>query len=307
MSMGWVGASVRARLLLRRRIGHERALQLGRSPSLREAVLALSGTAYGRELDPGLGLEAAQRAIAAANLLHLRLLSGWLPPGRAEFLRSLAAWYELVNVQDRLAYLHGAELRPPFDLGGLASAWPGASKAVTPVELRDALARSAWGDPGGERPEEIHLGLQASWAGRVLAEVPELRQLAAGALGLFLGRELFVTGRPVELLLRPQVSAEGTEWTRARTFDELAASLPSQASWVLEGIEGTGELWKAEVRWWRRAEQEGERLVGRSRADRAGVTGAVLLLAVDTWRTASALAAAAGGGAELTKVLDGSN
>jgi hypothetical protein len=35
------------------------------------------------------------------------------------------------------------------------------------------------------------------------------------------------------------------------------------------------------------------------------VTGAVLLLASDTWRTASALAAAAGGGADLAEVLRG--
>ena len=130
MSIGWVGASTRARLLLRRRIGAERAAQLARSLSLPEALLGLTGTAYGRELDPGLELEDAQREVAAATLLHFRLLAGWLPPGSAEFLRSLVGWYELVNVEDRLAYLHGAELRQPFDLGGLASVWPRASRIV---------------------------------------------------------------------------------------------------------------------------------------------------------------------------------
>jgi hypothetical protein len=126
------------------------------------------------------------------------------------------------------------------------------------------------------------------------------------ALALFLGRELFVTGRPVELLLRPHVSAVGSDWARARTFEELAAGLPAQARWVLDGIEGPGQLWRAEVSWWARAEEDGEKLVRRSREGRAGVTGAVLLLAVDTWRTASALAAAAGGGAELAEVLHAS-
>lgn len=303
MSVGWVGASVRARLLLRRRIGQERAARLARSPSLRDALLGLTGTAYGRELEPGLSLEAAQRAVAAATLLHLRLLSGWLPPGSAEFLRALAAWYELANVEDRLAYLNGAELRPPFDLGGLASAWPRASQVVNPAELRDALTSSAWGDPGGDSAEEVHLGLRASWAARLLADVPEIRDLVAGALALFLGRELFVSGRPVELVLRPHVSAVGSGWQRARTFEELAAGLPAQARWVLEGIEGPDQLWRAEVRWWARAEEDGEKLVRRSREGRAEVTGAVLLLAADTWRTASALAAAAGGGAELEEVL----
>jgi hypothetical protein len=305
VSIGWVGASVRARLLLRRRIGSERAAQLARSHSLPDALLGLTGTAYARELDPGLGLEAAQREVAAATLLHLRLLSGWLPPGKAEFLRALAAWYELANIEDRLAYLHGDELRPPFDLGGLASAWPGASQALTPAELRDALARSAWGDPGGDSAEEIHLGLRASWAGRVLADVPEIRDLVAGALALLLARELFVTGRPVELLLHPRLSAVGTAWERAPTFEELIGSLPAHARWALEGIDGPDRLWEAEVRWWGRAEEDGQKLVGQSRPGRAGVTGAVLLLASDTWRTASALAAAAGGGADLAEVLRG--
>jgi hypothetical protein len=306
VSIGWVGASTRARLLLRRRIGQERAVQLARTPSLREAVLGLAGTAYGRELEPGLDLEAAQRTVAAATLLHLRLLSGWLPPGSAECLRALAAWFELVNLEDRLAYLHGAELRPPFDLGGLASAWPRASQAVSPLELRDALTTSAWGDPGGDSPEEIHLGLRASWAGRLLADVPEIGHLAAGALALLLARELFVTGRPVELLLRPHISAVGSDWVQARTFAEFSTSRPPQARWALDGIDRPDQLWMAEVRWWARADEDGQKLVSRSRAGRAGVTGAVLLLAVDTWRTASALAAAAGGGAELTEVLSAS-
>src|SRR3972149_286485 len=113
MSIGWVGASVRARLLLRRRVGQGRAAQIARSPSLRDALLGLAGTAYGRELEPGLRLEAAQRAVAAATLLHLRLLSGWLPPGRAEVLRALAAWYELANVEDRLVHPPGGAVPPP--------------------------------------------------------------------------------------------------------------------------------------------------------------------------------------------------
>jgi hypothetical protein len=303
VSAGWVGASVRARLLLRRRIGPERAARLARSGTLREALVALTGTAYGRGLDPGLDLDAAQRALAAANLLHLRLLSGWLPPGSAEFMRSLAAWYELANVEDRLAYLLGAELRPPFDLGGLSSAWPAASSTVTPTELRAALAHSTWGDPGGERPDEIHLGLRASWAGRVAATVPEVSDLAAGALALLLGRELFVTGRPVELLLGRHLQEAGLGWESARTFSELAAALPPRAAWALEGIEGPEQLWRAELAWWARAESEGRELVLRSREGRAVVTGVVLQLAVDTWRAAAALAAAAAGGIGLEEAL----
>jgi hypothetical protein len=305
VSAGWVGASVRARVLLRRRIGPERAADLARSPTLREAILGLTGTAYGRELEPDLDLETAQHEVAAATLLHLRLLSGWLPPGKVGFLRSLAGWYELANVEDRLAYLNGAELRPPFDLGGLASAWPRASQALTPVELRAAVVRSAWGDPGGETPLEIHLGLRAAWAERVLSDLPEIRELVAGALALLLARELFVTGRPVELLSELRLPAMGPDWQEARTLAALAAALPAPAQWALEGIEAPEELWHAEVRWWSRVEGVGRRLVRNSREGRAAVTGSVLLLAVDTWRTAAALAAAEHGGFDLTEVLRG--
>jgi hypothetical protein len=305
MSAGWVGASVRAQLLLDRRLGRERAVELARSHSLEEALTALVPTAYGRELEPGLDLEEAQRAVAASTLLHLRLLSGWLPPGGADLLRSLAAWYELVNVEDRLAYLLGAHLRPPFDLGGLASAWPTASQAVDVPELRRALASSAWGDPGGTRPDEVHLALRASWANRVVASAPEVADLVAGGLALLVARELFVTGRPVELLLRRHVPAVGIAWEGAGTFAELAATLPPRAAWVLDSIDRPERLWQAELAWWRRVEREGRELVLGSREGRAVVTGAVLLLAWDTWLTASALAAAAAGGVGIEAVLHG--
>jgi len=305
MSAGWVGASVRSRLLLRRRLGRERIAQLARSRSLHEAIGGLMPTAYGRELEPGLDLEAAQRAVAASTLLHLRLLSGWLPPGGAEFLRSLAAWYELANVEDRLAYLLGADLRPPFDLGGLASAWPAASQAVDVTDLRRALATSAWGDPGGTRPDELHLALRASWANRVAASAPEVADLVAGGLALLVARELFVTGRPVELLLRRHLPALGIEWERAPTFTELAAALPPRAAWVLDEIDAPERLWQAELAWWRRVETDGRELMLRSSEGRAVVTGAVLQLAVDTWLTAAALAAAAAGGVGIEAVLHG--
>jgi hypothetical protein len=304
VSAGWVGASVRARLLLRRRIG-ERAAELARSPSLREALVGLTGTAYGRELEPGVDLETAQHEVAAATLLHLRLLSGWLPPGKVGFLRALAGWYELANVEDRLAYLAGADLRPPFDLGGLASAWPRASRALSAAELRNALAGSAWGDPGGEAASDVHLGLRAAWAERLLADLPELRELVAGALALLLARELFVTGRPADSLAELHLPTVGSDWEQARTLGELAAALPSTARWALEGIEAPQELWHAEIRWWTHVEEVGRRLARSSREGRAAVTGSVLLLAADTWWTAAALAAAERGGLELREVLGG--
>jgi hypothetical protein len=91
---------------------------------------------------------------------------------------------------------------------------------------------------------------------------------------------------------------------RARTFAELAAGLPGRAAWVLEGIAEPEHLWRAEIGWWTRAEKDGRALVRVSREGQAVVTGVVLLLAADTWRTACALAAADRGGADLEEVLD---
>jgi hypothetical protein len=300
MSAGWVGASVRAQLLLQRRLGRERAAQLARSPSLREAIAGLMPTAYGRELEPGLGLEAAQRAVAASTLLHLRLLSGWLPPGGADFLRSLAAWYELVNVEDRLAYLLGADLRPPFDLGGLASAWPTASQAVDATELRRALASSAWGDPGGTRPDELHLALRASWANRVVARAGGRRPRRRWP-GPPRRTQLFVTNRPVELLLRQHHRPLG--WSEgAGTFAELAATLPPRAAWVLKDRRSRTAL-AAELAWWsasRRTAKVRARVHGGRGRDgrRAPARRGHLADGV-------ALAAAAAGGVGIEAVLNG--
>lgn len=303
MSAGWVAASVRARLLLRRRVGRERAAQIARGGSLREAIASLGPTAYGRELQPDHDLEEAQRAVAARTLLHLRLLAGWLPPGGSEVLRALAAWWELANLEDRLAYLQGAELRPSFELGSLASAWPAASQALDSGELRRALAGSAWGDPGELGPDTLPLVLRASWAGRVAGTIPELRMLVAGALALLVAREVFVTGRSVDLLPVGGAPGLGARWQEAGALTDLAAALPPQTAWALDGIEAPEDLWRAELAWWRRAEHEGARLARTSLEGYGVVAGVALLLAADTWLVAAALASADTGGAGLEEVL----
>ncbi len=156
--------------------------------------------------------------------------------------------------------------------------------------------------PGGETPQAVHLGLRLSLARRALAEVPELRDLVAGAVALLLARELFVVGRPLELLLDRPLPGLPDGWERARTFAELAACLPPQAAWALRGVDRADGLWQAEAAWWRRAAREGDRLV-RAGPGRELVVGAVLLLAADGWRVVAALAAAARGGVDLGEVV----
>jgi len=53
MSAGWVAGSVRARGLVRHRLGARAAGQLAASRSLRDAQRVLAATAYARRVRPG--------------------------------------------------------------------------------------------------------------------------------------------------------------------------------------------------------------------------------------------------------------
>ncbi|MGZ4389988.1 MAG: hypothetical protein ACXVZL_11470, partial [Gaiellaceae bacterium] len=80
MSGGWVAGSVRARLLVaERRLGAEGAADVAAAESLQEALVRLGRSPYRREVALEQDLEQAQRAVAQAALLNLRVLAGWLP------------------------------------------------------------------------------------------------------------------------------------------------------------------------------------------------------------------------------------
>ena len=102
MSAAWVAGSVRARLLLERCAGVERVKELAGAASLSEAVVKLAGTAYAPVAKSSRAtLEEAQRGVAGCAALELRVLAAWLPPEAKPLLRSLAAWFELVNIEKR--------------------------------------------------------------------------------------------------------------------------------------------------------------------------------------------------------------
>jgi hypothetical protein len=293
VSAGWVAGSVRARLLLRRRLGRDGARALAAQRTLEEAVAALGATPYARATEFGSDLEGAQRAVAAAALLEIRLLAGWLPRGAAELIRSLAAWFELANVEDRLAYLLGSEARQPFELGVLASAWPRVALAQTPAEVRAALGASAWGDPGSDDSGPLHLALRIAWARRALTHVPEARAWVAGALAILVAREAFVAGRSVAELRLPHLVELGPRWRQATTLDSLRLGLDPRAAWALAGVADAGDLWRAEPAWWLRVEADGEAFARGPREGRGVVVGAVALIGLDALRTTAALAVAA--------------
>ena len=303
MSARWVAGTVKARLLLERRAGVGTVLELARAASLREALVKLVGTAYA-EAAAAASLEGAQRAVAAGMLLRLRVLAAWLPPGEAAGLRSLAAWFELCNLEGRLAYVAGGPLETPFELGALSSVWDAAATAQSPEELSSLLGRSSWGDPGVTDPRRLPFALRMAWADRVRAELPEAQSWAAGAAAILLAEELLGARHAVEPAVA-QRAGLGSGWQEAGSPAELRERLPEGARWALTGIEERAELWRARPAWWLAVEADAQAIVRAQRFSRETVVGVVALLALDAVRVATALAVAARGGAQSAQeVLD---
>ncbi len=303
MAAAWVAGSVRARLLLQHRAGPETALLVAQAGSLEEAVGLLSTTGAAVEAR-GASLEAAQRAVAATLALRIRLLAAWLPRDGAAAMRALAGWFELVNIEDRLAYFTGAELRTPYELGMLSSVWASAGTAQSADEMRRLLTASSWGDPGSDDRDAVHLALRLAWARRVSTQVPVARAWAAGAVALLLAGELFVAERPVDDDLVRRVRL-GESWAGAASIAELREELPTVAAWALDGFDDPTDLWRAELAWWRRVAADAELLIRTSLGGSAVAIGAVALLTVDAMLLTVALAAAAQGGrATAREVFD---
>jgi len=300
VSGSWVAGSVRARLLVAERLaGAETTSEIAAAGSLRDALVVLSRTGYRRGVRLDLALEEAERAVLDTTLLHLRLLLGWLPAAAHGLLRTLAAWFELANVEERVAYLAGGELPRPFELGALAVAWPRAADAQSLEELSRALSGPAWTELRVHSVAELGLALRLAWARRVAAEVPEARPWALGGTALLLASELYVVGLPVERLAVPTVPLLGSAWQSAGTFEELKQSLPPDAAWALAETSRPDELWRAEARWWDTVEQDADRLLHTGSVGQAVVTGAVALLAADAHRVVAALETAARGGEDV--------
>ena len=76
MSAGWVGASVRARAMSRRRIGIAGARSLAACTSLEEALEVLRDSPYAHDARIGQDLGQAQWAVASTLLWHTRILAG---------------------------------------------------------------------------------------------------------------------------------------------------------------------------------------------------------------------------------------
>ena len=304
MRPGWVAGVTRARLLLSRAIGLNHARAVARCRSLEEGVGVLAGSAYGERVRAGDDPAAAERGVADTLLWHLRILAGWLPAAGAAQVRALAGWFELQNIDQRLAALasDGRE-PPPFVLGALATAWSWIEQAATVEEVADAAGRSTWGVVGGRSPAELALGLRVSWARRIWELAPGAADWVAGASALLVARELFVAGSRERAAQLRRLPAIGEDALDAGSLHELRSALAPSASWALLGVEEPSELWRAELAWWDRVERDATALL-RTGGDDTVVVAAVALLGVDAQRTRRALEAAAfGGDPELVELV----
>lgn len=297
MPASWVGASVRARLLANRRLGAGGVAALAKSHDVAEALGYIAESPYGAGITMAMSAVQAQRHIAANLLWNLRLIAGWLPPGGAQIVQALAAWFEIANIEERLGYLAGGEHPSPYQLGRLGIAWPAVSAATSVDAVRAALAHSAWGDPRTSEPAVIVLALRFRWATWLATAVPQVATWSAAASTLLAARTLFTDPRPPLPYAARHVYGLPTGWQSATTLDELRAMLPRHTSWILDGARDTSDFWRAEARWWARVRRDaGEALVG-SRFGPDVVVAAVALLAYDAWLTRAALAAVARGDA----------
>ena len=303
MSAAWVAAAVRARGLVHRRLGPDTLRELESAPALGDAVAALADSPYGRYVRQGMPLEEAERAVSATVLWHLRVLAGWGPALSATSLRLLAGPFEIQNIEDLLMRFAGVRVEPPFELGSLALSWPRLSTAASPGELRQRLAASTWGDPGGDDLGTVRLGLRLAWSSQVADQLPALRRLAAAEAGLLVARAnagtVALEARPLELarrLLGPDFSlGRNPSLLRAHGVDDSGGGnvpaanaetgLPLQA----DGAVSWDRLWMAEAAWWSEAEATGSRLAASSNPSESMVVGVVLLLAVDAWKARRAL------------------
>jgi hypothetical protein len=277
--------------------------------TLEDALHYLAGTPYRKYARTTVELPAAQRAVSATLLWHLRVLAGWLPPGGARLLRPLAAGFEVANVASRLSAHNGpgtdleAPAWQPYRLGALETAWRSLEHARTSAELRAALAASAWGDPGADTPWALVTSMRMTAARRVDAAVPAARRWARGRAALLTAREMFVHQRRLPgPARRDAADMLGARAVDAPSFRDFHDRLSSEARWVLADVEEPGELWRAEARWWRVVGRDGLDMLRDGRYGPREVVGAVAVLSVDAWRIRAALESAARGSRPCSRV-----
>jgi hypothetical protein len=296
VTAGWSAAVTRGRALLRRTVGPVGAVDLIDAPSWEECRRRLAGTSYGTHLPDDADRCAAAHAVHDAAVWQLRVLAGWLPPGGSGLARLAVAPFEIANIEHHLGRLAGGPDTTPFELGALSIVWPRLTTASTTAEVRTALARSAWGDPGGHDRATIALGLRVAWARRTMASAAVARPWALGAMAVLVAREQYVFGRTIaDPTARDIDRALGARWRSATSIDELVQARPDAAAWPLRDLHGPADLWQAELEVVRRVADDAGSLARSSGRGRNTVVAIMAMLLVDAWRAAAAIEGAGSG------------
>ncbi|WP_432138398.1 MULTISPECIES: hypothetical protein [unclassified Streptomyces] len=294
MGAGWVAGVTRARAMTATCAGPRRAHRVAAAADRDEAWHVLAGTAYRR--DP-VERDEGPRTVADVLVWQLRVLAGWQPRAGAAALRLLASGFEIANTRSHLRALSGVPQPPPYRLGALSTAWTRLARTASPAEVRAVLASSVWGDPGGEAPASVVAAMRLSAAARTAAGVPHAARWTTGGAALLVARETFLAGRrPEGQAARQATVLLGRGALSAVSYGDYRARLPADARWALGGSDRPEDLWRAEARWWREVEQDGQRLLRGTSPGPAPVVGAAAVLATDARRVRAALECAAYGG-----------
>jgi hypothetical protein len=312
VSTAWVAGVVRAKALAERRLGAGGARALAARPGLGAALQDLETTPYGHDVHVGQSLAEAQHAVGASLLWNMRVLAGWLPREGADVVRLLAAGFEVANLDEHLARLHGDPAGPAYALGTLDTAWARLAATTSLTEVAEVLGTSSWRLREVETRREIQVGLRLAWADAVVGRVPAAATAARTGAALLVLREVALEGRTLSPPLARRASyVLGPAFVDALTSGRndvtaARAALPGTARSALAELDRLEDLWRATAGWWRQVEHEGFRLLRDSTYDQRPVVGALMVLAGDAWRVRAALETAARGGtATVMEAFDG--
>ncbi|MEV4129566.1 hypothetical protein [Nocardia sp. NPDC049707] len=296
MSAGWVAGNVRARGMLKRRLGARRARELALSGSLVAAQRLLGETVHQPGIVAGQALAETEYRLGANLLWQLRVLAGWQPRSGVAIVRTLAGGFDIADIVAHARMLAGATPVPVFELGALSVAWSRVRRTDSLAELRSVLAGSVWGDPGSDTPADIATGIRLTSAHRIATAVPEAARWAVGDAALLVARHQLLDHRPLTRQAADTATKLlGRAAIRARDWDAFQAALPARARWVTADLTELDQLWRAEFRWWSQVEQEGLELLRRPGFGPAATIGAVAALSFDAWKARATIQFAATG------------